>query len=122
MKTIFTQQEIQQALVNYAELQGLVVKNRNINVSFTKGRGVNSLSAELDIEDPSNIFIGKEPEPVKEEPAVNAAPAAPVVAETPAEDTPPFIPDAPTESEEQAGNSVPSSAPAPLPTNLFSRD
>lgn len=122
MKTIFSQQEIQQALVNYIELQGIVIKDRNITVSFTKGRKADSLEAVVDIEDPANIFAGKEPEPVKEEPAVNAAPAAPVVAETPVEEDPPFKPDAPVESEEQTGSSATSSAPAPLPTNLFSRD
>ena len=120
MKTIFTQQEIQQALVNYMELQGIVVKNRNITVSFEKGRGPNALSAVVDIEDPSNIFLGKPAEPVKEQVAEDA-PVKPEPEEVKdpvpekLKEDPPFIPDEP---EEQAGSSAP---PSGLPKAIFGR-
>ena len=124
MKTIFTQQEVQQALVNFMELQGIVIKDRNISVSFEKGRGPNSLSATVDIEDPTNIFIGKDAEPVKEEVAVTASletvqqEPLPTIVEP---EEPPFTPDPPMEEvvEAQEGSSAPSSD---LPKTLFSRD
>ena len=124
MKTIFTQQEVQQALVNFMELQGIVIKDRNISVSFEKGRGPNSLSATVDIEDPTNIFIGKVAEPVKEEVAVTASQETvqqeplPTIVEP---EEPPFTPDPLVEEvvEAQEGSSAPSSD---LPKTLFSRD
>ena len=117
MKTIFTQQEIQQALVNYMELQGIVIKDRNISISFTKGRGSNALTAEVDIEDPKNIFAGKEVVPVEDEPVEKAA--QPDVISPPPED-PPFIEDVKPVVEDQPGSSAPSSDP--LPKTLFQRD
>lgn len=123
MKTIFTQQEIQQALVNFMELQGIVIKDRNINVTFTKGRKADSLEAVVDVEDPSNIFAGKAVEPVKEEAAVNAPQETAQESVKPQEpEEPPFTPDAPKEpeAEPQTGSSAPSSDP--LPKTLFQRD
>ena len=106
------------------ELQGIVIKDRNISVSFEKGRGPNSLSSTVDIEDPTNIFIGKVAEPVKEEVAVSAPQETvqqeplPTIVEP---EEPPFTPDPPVEEvvEAQEGSSAPSSD---LPKTLFSRD
>ena len=123
MKTIFTQQEIQQALVNYMELQGIVIKDRNISISFTKGRGSNALTAEVDIEDPKNIFAGKEIAPVAEEtlsPEVKEFNKVNSELRVDTPETPPFTPDEPKDVEPQAGSSAPSSDP--LPKTLFQRD
>lgn len=117
MKTIFTQQEIQQALVNYMELQGIVIKDRNISISFTKGRGSNALTAEVDIEDPKNIFAGKEIAPVADEPVEKTANVQETLTQP---ETPPFTPDEPKDVEPQTGSSAPSSDP--LPKTLFQRD
>lgn len=114
MKTIFSQQEIQQALVNYIELQGIVIKDRDIRVTFVKGRGSNPMTAEVDIVDPTNIFNGQEPEPVQEDLPKEAPPNEPEAVEQPM-----VNPDPGPEEEPETGNSVPSSDPLRKP--LFSR-
>lgn len=120
MKTIFTQKEIQQALVNYLELQGIVIKDRDISVTFVKGRGGNGLTAEVDITDPANLFAGADPEPVTEEPVPQET-KEDVVQEVPKPYVEPPLenPDPGPEQEPETGNSVPSSDPLRKP--LFSR-
>lgn len=135
MKTIFTQNEIQQALLNYAAAQGVVTEGRDISVTFNRGRGEGNLTAELDIADPNNYFKNRklsavvEPEEVETvtEAVITNPPETLVVADDPApepikeevKEDPPFIPDEPKEPEAvaQSGNSVPSSDP--LPKSLF---
>ena len=119
MKTIFTQIEIQQALLDYVTKQGIVIDGRNVDVLFNRGRGEGNLTAEVNITDPQNFFANKPVVAVSEEPesvtqAVEDNPPKPV------EETPPFTPDEPKETvkeEAQTGNSVPSSDP--LPKTLF---
>lgn len=142
MKTIFTQNEIQQALLNYAAAQGVVTEGRDISVTFNRGRGEGNLTAELDIADPNNYFKNRklsavvEPEevetvteavinnPVNPDPApagelVGTADSLPEPIKEEVKEDPPFVPDEPKEPEVEAqtGNSVPSSDA--LPKSLF---
>lgn len=72
MKTLFTQDEIQQALVNYMSGQGIVTNDRNINVTFIRGRKGAGISAEVEVTDPANRFAAQEAVTnVKEDPTPN---------------------------------------------------
>lgn len=86
MKTLFSQAEIQQALVNFIAAQGIVIKDRDINVTFVRGRKGAGITAEVDIVDPTNQFIGRpielDDEPEDDGPAPNADPAPEAPVET----------------------------------------
>lgn len=90
MKTLFTQAEIQQALVNFIEAQGIVVANRNVEITFIRGRKGAGISAEVEVTDPTNRFLNQNPlpaDPVVEAP-VESAPvedSSPVGATDPAQ-------------------------------------
>lgn len=104
MKTLFTQAEIQQALVNFIEAQGIVVANRNVEITFIRGRKGAGISAEVEVTDPSNRFLTQAP--LQAEPVVEAP-----VESAPAEDLPPVGATDPA----QPGASAPPSEAAPEP-------
>lgn len=111
MKTLFTQAEIQQALVNFIEAQGIVVANRNVDITFIRGRKGAGISAEVEVTDPTNRFLEKTPLTNEEAVRLTA-----IVESALAEEDPPVEATDPA----QPGASAPPSDVAPEPrASLF---
>lgn len=74
MQIQFKQNEIEAAIRGYIVKQGISLKEREVSIVFTAGRGGNGLSAEATIEE----FVMPEEEPQVIEPMVPVIPSGPI--------------------------------------------
>lgn len=114
MQVILKQRDIEQALKQYIAGQGINLKGKTVNITFTAGRKETGISAELDIDDISGYIPAAE-DLTKDAPEVQEAAVVEEASAAVTQEVESPFGDAGDAAEEVVAEST-----APTPTSLFS--